>query len=844
MNARMTWTAALAVFLSSFSLLTVIDGIGWLYAGAGAVVVVAAAGLATRLAPVPAAAVATVLTLIAVAPLLAGPSWAARIGGLVIVAVVAASAGLRWVLPAIASVATYLAALLLYLNLVFARAHSIAWIVPTQHSLRFLDHIASAGFAEHNFAPPVPSIAGIELIAAAGIGLVAILADLIAVRLRSPAVAGLPLLVLFCVPVATSVKNVTVGLTLAFCLSITGYLAMLSADGRQRLRLWGRLVSVWDEPADDTGRGPDTRQLAASGRRVGLTAVAFAIVIPLLLPGLREHGIFGHDAVPGHGHGTGAQVAPPSPIVQMRSQLNARSVRPVLTYTTSAQTPSQQYLQIYVLNNYDAQTQQFTLGARSGTASVGSGGNLQPVPGLAAGTAFSTTQTTIALSKTTGSKGSLSYLPMPYAPQVLKVPGTGWQETRKTLMVYGDRPDADLRYTVTSKTPQVIQSELPTHYKLPASLAPDLSYAGPDTAQLLSIARAETKGAKTPFAKALALENFFTLPGNFTYSLHNAATSTVAFLTTDRQGFCQQFAFGMAVLARLLGIPSRVAVGYTAGTPSVHHEWKVTTADAHAWPELYFPTVGWIRFEPTPGGAGAQGTATRPNYPSSAPAVPLPGQTTLPSPAPSALGKNQGRLPDRTGPLLTGFGPGARRHAARSDGFPIGLVAGLVLLALLVAPGLTRVVTRRRRWLTASGDLASAHAAWRELTATLTDYGIGGPGSESPRALARRVTQAGKLDQAAGQALGRIAGAEERARYALTPADGATLRSDEQAVRQAVARSASRRQRWRARLAPTSTLAPVLAALREAPDVFGWLDAAGLRVRRSVLGSRQTHRVA
>ena len=166
------------------------------------------------------------------------------------------------------------------------------------------------------------------------------------------------------------------------------------------------------------------------------------------------------------------QVAPPSPIVQMRSQLNARSVRPVLTYTTSAQTPSQQYLQIYVLNNYDAQTQQFTLGARSGTASVGSGGNLQPVPGLAAGTAFSTTQTTIALNKSTGSKGSLSYLPMPYAPQVLKVPGTGWQETRKTLMVYGDRPDADLRYTVTSKTPQVIQSELPTHYKLPASLAP------------------------------------------------------------------------------------------------------------------------------------------------------------------------------------------------------------------------------------------------------------------------------------------------------------------------------------------------------------------------------------
>jgi transglutaminase-like putative cysteine protease len=834
MNPRLTWTAALAVFLSSFSLLTVILGLGWLYAGLGAILVVACAGLATRLGPIPAAAVATVLTLIAVGPLLEGPGWPRRVIGLAIVAVVAASAGVRRVLPALADLVTYLAALLLYLNLVFARAHSFAWIVPTTGSMRFLANVASTGYAEHNYAPPVPSIPGIELIAAAGIGLVAIITDLLAVRLRSPAVAGLPLLVLFAVPVATNVKNATVGLTLAFCLGITGYLAMLATDGRQRLRLWGRLVTVWEEATGEDSRGPDTRQLAASGRRVGLAAVVFAIFLPLILPGLREHGIFGHGGAPGHG---AVSTAPPSPLVEMRSQLDASSTEPVLTYRTNAQSPSQQYLQVYVLNNYDPESQEFTLPAHSRTTPVGSG-EMQPVPGLAPATTFNSTSTTITMDKT-GGKGYLSYLPVPYAPQTMKLPGTGWVETNQTLMVYGYRPAAGLQYTVSSKTPEVIQSELPAKYQLPASVKPYLSYPGPDKAELLRIARNVTSQAHTPFAKALALENWFTSAGNFSYTLHGAATSTVAFLTNDRQGFCQQYAFAMAVLSRLLGIPSRVAVGYTAGTRAGHGVWKVTTADAHAWPELYFPTVGWTRFEPTPGGPAAQGTATRPNYPSSVPPIVPPGQQTASPPTTSTKGTNQGGVDNRLGPHVAGGAGGAGgKHSGRGGSFPVGLVGGLVAAALLVAPGLTRVATRRRRWLTASTDLGSAHAAWRELNSTLADYGLDGATSESPRGLARRVADAGKLDEPARQALGRIAGAEERARYALTPAAGSTLRADEQTVRRAVALNATAGRRWRARLLPASTLAPVLAALRQAPDVFGWLDAAGLRLRRSALGSR------
>ena len=133
------------------------------------------------------------------------------------------------------------------------------------------------------------------------------------------------------------------------------------------------------------------------------------------------------------------------------------------------------------------------------------------------------------------------------------------------------------------------------------------------TPQLTKIAQQITKGAHTPFDKAIALEKYFQ-SGRFKYtlsalSLPNSPQGLLDFLTKDRRGFCEQFAFAMAVLARLVGIPSRIEIGYTSGIKQHNGRWKVTTADAHSWPELYFTGLGWLRFEPTPGGHDGQGTA-------------------------------------------------------------------------------------------------------------------------------------------------------------------------------------------------------------------------------------------
>ena len=123
-------------------------------------------------------------------------------------------------------------------------------------------------------------------------------------------------------------------------------------------------------------------------------------------------------------------------------------------------------------------------------------------------------------------------------------------------------------------------------------------------------------GAKTAFQDAVALQDWLSAGGGFRYTL-NAPTvisesGLANFLDHTKRGYCQQFSFAMAALARLLGIPARVAIGFTSGTPVAGNQWVVTTHDAHAWPELYFQGFGWLRFEPTPRGLGARRRARRP----------------------------------------------------------------------------------------------------------------------------------------------------------------------------------------------------------------------------------------
>ncbi len=112
--------------------------------------------------------------------------------------------------------------------------------------------------------------------------------------------------------------------------------------------------------------------------------------------------------------------------------------------------------------------------------------------------------------------------------------------------------------------------------------------------------------ATTMYDKVVALELFFR--NNYTYSTNiqlppgEEGVSWFLFRNTDHKGFCNYFSTSMTVMARSLGIPSRVVVGYTNGEvdPKTHQR-VVRGTDAHSWTQVYFAGYGWVNFEPSAG---------------------------------------------------------------------------------------------------------------------------------------------------------------------------------------------------------------------------------------------------
>ncbi|MFM7063346.1 MAG: transglutaminase-like domain-containing protein, partial [Actinomycetes bacterium] len=150
-----------------------------------------------------------------------------------------------------------------------------------------------------------------------------------------------------------------------------------------------------------------------------------------------------------------------------------------------------------------------------------------------------------------------------------------------------------------------------------------------------------TASAGDPYAQMLALQNWFR--AEFTYDdgvdYASEPDALGAFLA-DRRGFCQQFSSTFALFARSLGVPSRVAVGFTQGDQvgtgaDGQLQFVVRGRHAHAWPEVYFEGVGWVPFEPTPQRGNPQAQSYTGVAPDQAPAPPEQEATTTSTSAPS-----------------------------------------------------------------------------------------------------------------------------------------------------------------------------------------------------------------
>src|SRR6478672_4202743 len=197
-----------------------------------------------------------------------------------------------------------------------------------------------------------------------------------------------------------------------------------------------------------------------------------------------------------------------------------------------------------------------------------------------------------------------------------------------------------------------------------------------------TLANEVTRDAPSRFEKAVALQDWFSKTGGFTYSIANATPGNgvddlVAFLSDGnggRTGYCEQFASSMAVMARMLGIPARVAIGFLAPDHVGPKTWEYSSHDLHAWPELFFPGSGWVRFEPTPAGAGTSVPAYTTQQ------VPVVNPTTRPDASQSTGIQPSHRPNDTANPSESSA---AAAHADGGSGFPwLPVGGGLMVLAL------------------------------------------------------------------------------------------------------------------------------------------------------------------
>lgn len=217
--------------------------------------------------------------------------------------------------------------------------------------------------------------------------------------------------------------------------------------------------------------------------------------------------------------------------------------------------------------------------------------------------------------------------------------------------------------------------------------------------------------AKSPYAAVASLETWFRDTGGFRYDQSPpeaiGAPPLVDFVVRTKAGYCQHYAGAMALMLRYLGIPARVAAGFTSGTyDSGKGEWTVTDHDAHDWVEVWFEGYGWLPFDPTPGrgSLSASYSASSPRFDLSSIAKYLGAAVTGGQDvADIKQGGNFGqrgvdrrslsRTPDAPGDTSVGF------TSRRAGGSLLKLLA-LVALVLGAAIVLLKALRRGRRYLT------------------------------------------------------------------------------------------------------------------------------------------------
>ncbi|WP_199548485.1 DUF3488 and transglutaminase-like domain-containing protein [Streptomyces sp. N35] len=754
---------------------------------------------------------ATLMAACALLPLVNSAAWLVQ-GAFLLAAQSGVGAAARRVpLARPVTVAAQVLVTLLLLTVFFVRDEAFGLFLPSPDSVRELGVLLQTGGEDvGQYSTPAPLTDGIQLMLVGGVLLIGLIVDALAVTFRSAAPAGLPLLALY--SVAAGLSDGGAG-WLFFVLAAAGYLLLLLAEGRDRLSQWGRVFGGAPRRASEFSSGLDGSGPAApvrTGRRIGAVALGIALVVPAALPAL-DSGLFDPTGGGGGGGGGGGTISAVNPLVSLQNSLNQPNDREVLRYRTNSESTQDMYLRIVSLDQFD------------GTAWKPAERAIEEVPsrfpqprGLSGDVDAKEVTTEISAAD----DYAQDWLPMPYPATAVDIDGN-WRFEPIGRAVVGDRGETTKgkNYRVSSLIVQ------PTAAKLSGAPAPNADIEDeftqvPDSLprDVTDTALEVTEGATNQYEMAVKLQDWFAVSGGFSYDTKVTAGSGSAAISRflkDKQGFCVHFSFAMASMARTLGIPSRVAVGFTPGSPTSDGAMSVGLRDAHAWPELYFEGVGWTRFEPTP----TRGTApdyTREETPSDSPTTAAPSSSS--STAPS--GESSPSPSDSCPADLRRFGecgsqePGAA-GAGSGGGTPWGTYLGIsaAVLLLIGVPLLPLMWRTRVRGIrlgsegrTPADGAARTLAAWLEVTDTAWDYGIAPDEAQTPRKAAARIVRLGELEIDAAEAVHRLAAAVEQVLYAPTPRPAPGVAEDVRTVRAGLRATMSRGTRLRATFAPRSAV--------------------------------------
>ena len=646
--------------------------------------------------------------------------------------------------------------------------------VPGPATLDAARHALAEAWTEFGqVVAPAPATDGFLLSAMVGVGVTAMLADWAAFRMRALFEAVVPSFTLFVFTAilgADERRAVMVALYLAaLLLFLVLHSATLESEG-----------TSWF--ASRTRGGPGA--LLQGAAVLATVAVAAAVVVGPRLPGASAEAFLswrGSD-----GPGDDGRRTTVSPLVDIRGRLVDQSTTEVFTVSSNQRA----YWRLTSLDTFDGKIW-------SSDASYRPVGRRLPPAASSAPAADRVVQEfTIK---------SLSSIWLPAAYQPLAVRGVDDASYNAALgsLITGEDTTDGLTYTVVSSVPRLNGNDLEgaANGDLPPEMDRFVRFPRVSGRVVELAKQIGERSDGTPYGRALALQAHF--HQGFMYDLDarpgHGAGALENFLLRTRRGYCEQFAGAFAAMGRVIGLHTRVAVGFTPGELGPDGRLHVRGLNAHAWPEVFINGFGWVAFEPTPG-RGAPGAESYLGVPEAQALPENPRTATTAGPATTAPADDP--TPSTTavsGDLAAGGDATDRARPLRRH--PLVITVAVVLLAALALAGavpLAKASGRRRRRSRATTAGDRVWVAWSEAAEALGRAGAPRRPTETLDEHARRAAPTAALPTDVAAVMADLAGDAAAASYAAVPVlDDAADRAARHAatVEHHLRSRASRRQR-------------------------------------------------